>query len=106
MDGEKPDGGRAITDKPQELDEILNAVTNFTYDAMAHRGDPLVGTLPTMDKATAKLAIIDWHNKQLAKARLNEVQSAYEYWINGREFIPSYFRDRIAELSSSKEEEL
>ena len=44
-----------------KLDEILNAVTNFTYDAMAHPGDPLVGTLPTMDKATAKkelLAII------------------------------------------------
>ena len=54
-----------MTDNTQELDDILNAVTNFTYDAMAHRGDPLVGTLPTMDKATAKLAIIDWHNKQV-----------------------------------------
>ena len=51
--------------KPQELDDILNAVTNFTYDAMAHPGDPLVGTLPTMNKATAKLAILDWHNKQI-----------------------------------------
>ena len=37
------------------------------------------------------------------EARLNEVQSAYEHWINGRKFISSYFRDRIAELSSNKE---
>ena len=37
------------------------------------------------------------------EARLNEIQNAYEYWINGRKFISSYFRDRIAELSSSKE---
>ena len=54
-----------MTDNTQELDEILNAVTNFTYDAMAHPGDPLVGTLPTMDKATAKQALLDWHNKQV-----------------------------------------
>ena len=50
-----------MTNNTKGLDEILNAVTNFTYDAMAHPGDPLVGTLPTMDKATAKkelLAII------------------------------------------------
>ena len=37
------------------------------------------------------------------EARLNEVQSAYEYWINGRKFISSYFRDRIAELSKLTE---
>jgi hypothetical protein len=52
----------------KQLDEILNAVTNFTYDAMAHPGDPLVGTLPTMDKATAKQALLDWHNKQVEEA--------------------------------------
>ena len=54
-----------MTNQASELDEILNAVTNFTYDAMAHPGDPLVGTLPTMDKATAKQALLDWHNKQI-----------------------------------------
>ena len=56
-----------MTGNTKGLDEILNAVTNFTYDAMAHPGDPLVGTLPTMDKATAKLAILDWHNKQMSE---------------------------------------
>lgn len=40
------------------------------------------------------------------ESRLNEVQNAYEYWINGRKFISSYFRDRIAELSSGEEAEL
>ena len=54
-----------MTDNTKGLDEILNAVTNFTYDAMAHPGDPLVGTLPTMNKATAKQALLDWHNKQI-----------------------------------------
>lgn len=53
-----------MTGNTKGLDEILNAVTNFTYDAMAHPGDPLVGTLPTIDKATAKQALLDWHNKQ------------------------------------------
>ena len=53
-----------MTGNTKGLDEILNAVTNFTYDAMAHPGDPLVGTLPTMNKATAKQALLDWHNKQ------------------------------------------
>ena len=37
------------------------------------------------------------------EARLNEVQNAYEHWINGRSFISSYFRDRIALLSNTKE---
>lgn len=37
------------------------------------------------------------------EARLNEVQNAYEYWINGRKFISSYFRERIALLSNTKE---
>ena len=39
-----------------------------------------------------------------SRARLNEAQSAYEYWINGRKFISSYFRDRIAELTKLEEE--
>ena len=45
--------------------------------------------------------VADWHNKHIAMARLNEVQNSYEYWINGRKFISSYFRDRIAELSQT-----
>ena len=47
-------------------------------------------------------AILDWHNKQVGKARLNEVQNAYEHWINGRKFIPSYFRERIEELQKGE----
>ena len=57
-----------MRDGTKGLDEILNAVTNFTYDSMAHPGDPLVGTLPTMNKATAKQALLDWHNKQIEEA--------------------------------------
>ena len=73
-----------VTDTKQasELDDILNAVTNFTYDAMAHRGDPLVGTLPTMDKATAKkelLAIIRNEKlKLLAEAKVLIKAGGYE----------------------------
>ena len=54
-------------------------------------------------------AILDWHQQEIAKARLNEVQNAYGYWVNGRKFISSYFEDRIAELSQTlkdKEAEL
>ena len=38
------------------------------------------------------------------EARLNEVQNAYEHWINGRKFISSYFRGRIADLSQALKE--
>ena len=67
-----------MTDNTKGLDEILNAVTNFTYDAMAHPGDPLVGTLPTMDKATAKLAILDWNNKQI-EAELEDLREEVKH---------------------------
>ena len=50
--------------------------------------------------------VADWHNKQITKARINEVQNAYEHWIYGKKFISSYFKDRIAELSSGEEAEL
>lgn len=53
------------------------------------------------DQALKEIEAI--HQQEIAKARLNEVQNAYEYWINDKKFISSYFRDRIAELSSSKE---
>ena len=55
----------------------------------------------SVDQALKELEAI--HQQEIAKARLNEVQNAYEYWINGRKFISSYFRDRIAELSGSKD---
>ena len=49
------------------------------------------------------VAVITAHtNKQIARARLNEVQSAYEYWINGRKFISSYFRERIEALQKGE----
>ena len=73
----------------QELDDILRQ-----YPRLPHEQDEI------------RHALLDWHNKQIAKARLNEVQNSYEYWINGRKFISSYFRGRIADLSNSKEAEL
>jgi len=55
----------------------------------------------TLDKM---VQLITADRKRVAlEARLNEVQNAYEYWINGRKFISSYFRDRIALLSNTKE---
>ena len=94
-----------MTGNTKVLDEILNAVTNFTYDAMAHPGDPLVGTLPTMDKATAKLAILDWHNKQL----LNELETLRSTATNPAHRDDLYYFDigyslveRIQKLKESK----
>lgn len=55
----------------------------------------------SVDQALKELEAI--HQQEIAKARLNEVQNAYEYWINGRKFISSYFRDRISLLSNTKE---
>ena len=50
------------------------------------------------------MQLITADRKRVAlEARLNEVQNAYECWINGRKFISSYFRDRIALLSNTKE---
>lgn len=37
------------------------------------------------------------------EARLDEVQNAYEYWINNRKFISSYFKNNITLLSNTKE---
>ena len=51
------------------------------------------------DQAIKEIEAI--RQQEIAKARLNEVQNAYEQWINGRKFISSYFRDRIAELSQT-----
>ena len=97
----------------QELDAILythsDAIKSIHHKIKYQNLNPTPDELLEMEDAVSaksKLAILDWHQQEIAKARLNEVQSAYEYWINGREFISSYFRERIAELSNSKEAEL
>ena len=92
-------GGRAMTGNTKGLDEILNAVTNFTYDAMAHRGDPLVGTLPTMDKATAKQALLDWHNKQI-EAELEALREEVKH--EDLRTISQIITARIDKLKESK----
>ena len=81
-----------MSDNTQELDEILER-----YRAA------VVGLPSDASVADIKGELLDWHNKQAGKARLNEVQNAYEHWINGRKFIPSYFRERIAELTNKGE---
>ena len=93
------------TEQDKELDEILDYFLTDIYMNNEH----FAANQEALDKTKEEpmQAILDWHNKQVERrereARLNEVQNAYEYWINGRKFISSYFRDRIAELSSSKE---
>ena len=90
-----------------ELDEILQELTMEEQQI----GDELaVGAIQegafvvrdTLAREEAKQVILDWHHKRVDKARLNEVQNAYEYWINGRKFISSYFRERIDALQKGK----
>ena len=54
-----------MTDKPQELDEILNQLVSKTADASY--GEWEVVGLPE-----AKQAILNWHNKQMSE--LDELQ--------------------------------
>ena len=49
-----------MTDKPQELDEILNQLVSKTADASY--GEWEVVGLPE-----AKQAMLDWHNKQMSE---------------------------------------
>lgn len=64
----------------QELDEILNVlymqaedIGKLEYGSATHQITAVNG---------AKQAVIDWYNKQIAKARLNEAQLLYEDAIN------------------------
>ena len=72
----------------QKLDEILE---DF-YDGDIRQSD--------MGKAKQQLlALIEQREREV---RFNEVQNAYEHWINGRKFISSYFRERIENLQKGK----
>ena len=86
------------------LDKIFPCNCSFTKGFAFRPGDPCDGSCVNAPYKKAVLELITAERKRVElEARLNEVQNAYEYWINGRKFISSYFRDRISELSSSKE---
>ena len=70
--------------------------------ALTYRVESKESRNQCLDQALKELEAI--HQQEIARARLNEAQSAYEYWINGRKFISSYFRDRIAELYQTLKE--
>ena len=73
-----------------DLDELVQAIV-----CLNNEGD-------NWNEANIKELVLVWHNKQVEKARLNEVQNAYEHWINGRKFISSYFRQRIEALQKGE----
>ena len=64
-----------MTDNAQELDVILNEVTSF--DVYKH---------PEYIEE-AKQAILDWHNKLIAKARIDEI----EHIVSGSEYSDDDF---------------
>ena len=80
--------------------EILNQV--YLFGMNGGLGYEKFDNELSPDQALKEIEAI--HQQEIAKARLNEVQNAYEYWINGRRFISSYFRDRIADLSQTQKE--
>ena len=89
---------------PTEQD---NELREAICDAMHVYPEELKYRLPNSfgnSELEAIMQLITADRKRVAlEARLNEVQNAYEHWINGRSFISSYFRDRIALLSNTKE---
>ena len=86
------------------LDKIFPCDCSFKKGFAFKPGDPCDGSCVNAPYKKAVLGLITADRKRVElKARLNEVQNAYEYWINGRKFIASYFRDRIALLSNTKE---
>ena len=100
---------------PKEQDKELREKLNSLFESVFSQGvragkDVANETYEDFDAWSKKdeidkaMQLITADRKRVAlEARLNEVQNAYEYWINGTKFISSYFRDRIAELSISKE---
>lgn len=87
-------------DTSEKIRDVISFVHSRTLSIGVYSpGDISVTSM--YEEAASDLAEII--QQEIAKARLNEIQSAYEQWINGRKFISSYFRDRIAELSSSEE---
>lgn len=100
--------GGAMTNQPDtnqaSEDELMGKDADLR-EKLTIRVGVLHKTTPC-EAITARLVvdtILPTIQQEIAKARLNEVQNAYEYWINGRNFISSYFRDRIAQLSNTKE---
>lgn len=102
---------KSSKDLDKQIDEILaaiylagteNGLSRMLTDPaeIMHRKEAFIKSNPANTEAKQQLlALIEQREHE---ARLNEVQNAYEYWINGRKFIASYFRERIAELNPSK----
>ena len=59
-------GGRAMTDNTQELDDILFDLCDLSYASFTtqEEADRVADQLD-YDRAKAKQALIDWHNKQI-----------------------------------------
>ena len=95
-----------MTDNAQELDEILNQLVSKTADASY--GEWEVVGLPE-----AKQAILNWHNKQIAKARISEnemyLQEADRHYFPAGPndpYIPLVqFHERIGELTLKEHKE-
>lgn len=99
-----------MTDNTQELDKIL---INHEFQIIA-MGDDDIGQ---SQRAETRAAIIDWHNKQIAKARMEELQDIDVQrdhnmsYLGGRmsetnadNLATSRIKDRIAELSQTLKE--
>ena len=75
-------GGRAMTDNTQELDDILFDLCDLSYASFTtqEEADRVADQLD-YDRAKAKQALIDWHNKQILESLdrlLVEVKQAYD----------------------------
>ena len=84
-----------MTDNTQNLDEQISDILAAIYLAgtenglgrqltdpaeIMHRKEAFINANPASTEA--KQALLDWHNEQIAKARLNEAQIFYEDAIN------------------------
>jgi len=97
-----PDEMPIVEERPNHHSDLRGMIVHFTSEMLDNQNN--YGIYPTTNFYNdLEEAILDWHKKHELEARLNEVQNAYEHWINGRKFISSYFRDRIAVLSDTKE---
>lgn len=71
-----------MTDNTQELDDILFDLCDLSYASFTTQEEAdMVADQLDYDRAKAKQAIIDWHNKQILESLdrlLVEVKQAYD----------------------------
>ena len=70
-----------MTDNIQEIDEVLFSLTDLSYASFTTQEEAnRVADQLDYDRAEAKQAIADWHNKQVKNAVATAEDNLDQYW--------------------------